>query len=97
MAHPKTTSDDDVRKDKEGLPVPKRIIMKAIATVKVNDKLITDLSIGFKKSKFEKVNEIPKKHRELLKQIQAIDSTAYFEFNTIIIEDPTDIPNGTAY
>ena len=97
MAHPKTTSDDDVLKDMEGLPVPKRIVMKAIATVEVNDKLITDLSIGFKKSKFEKVNEIPKKHRELLKQIQAIDSTAYFESNTNIIEDPTDISNGDEY
>ena len=43
--------------DNEGLPVPKRIIKKSISTLEINDKLITDLSIGFKKSKYEKVNE----------------------------------------
>ena len=97
MAHPKTTSNDEFAMDNDSLPVPKRIIKQCIATKEINDKLITELSIGFKKSKFEKVNEIPKKHRELLKQIQAIDSTAYFESNTQIIEDSTDIPNGTEY
>ena len=63
--------------DKENVPVPKRIIRKAITTFIIDDKIVTDLSIGFKKSRNEKINEIPKKHRELLKQIQAINSYEY--------------------
>ena len=74
MARPNLTSDDDVVIDKDGTAVPKRVIRKAISSVVINDKIITELSIGFKKSRQEKVNEIPKKHHELLRQIQAIDS-----------------------
>ena len=63
----------------------------------INDKIITELSIGFKKIRQEKVNEIPKKYRKLLRNIQAIDSSEYFEVNTNLIEDPSDIPNGADY
>ena len=74
MACPNLPSDDEVVIDNDGVAVPKRIIRQAISSVVINDKIITELSIGFKKSRQEKVNEIPKKHRELLRQIQAIDS-----------------------
>ena len=52
--------------DKDGRPVPKRVILQALNVKQINGKIITALSIGFKKAKNEKVNEIPKKHRELL-------------------------------
>lgn len=61
--------------------VPTRVILKAIETITTHNKVITQLAIGLKKSKDEKINEIPRKHRELLARIQEIDGTAFIKSN----------------
>ena len=50
MAQPKPLSNDEYVMEKDNKPVPKRIIRKSITTVKIDYKIITNLSIGFKKS-----------------------------------------------
>ena len=74
-----------------------RVIRKALEYNPINNKVVTALSIGFKKSRQEQINAIPRKHRDLLARIQAIDGNAYLETNYIQIEDPTEIPDGEEY
>ena len=74
-----------------------RVIRKALEYNPINNKVVTELSIGFKKSRHEQVNAIPRKHRDLLARIQAINGNAYLETNCIQIEDPTEIPDGEEY
>ena len=95
-----TDNDDDTspvqNNDYDG-SVQTRIIRKALEYNPINNKVVTELSIGFKKSRHEQVNTIPRKHRYLLTRIQSIDGNAYLETNCIQIEDPTEIPDGEEY
>ena len=97
MAHPKELSDDDASIENTGPPVSKRVIRQLVATCTLHDKLITNISIGFKTSRNEKVNDIPRKMRDILKRIQEIDGNAFLEANTNYIEDPTQIPDGAPF
>ena len=98
---PKNTDNDDdtspVQNNDYDGSVQTRIIRKALEYNPTNNKVVTELSIGFKKSKHEQVNAIPRKHRDLLARIQAIDGNAYIETNCIQIEDATEIPDGEEY
>ena len=98
---PKNTDTDDdnspVQNNDYDSPMQKRIIRKALEYNPTNNKFITELSIGFKKSRNEQVNAIPRKHRDLFTRIQAIDGNAYLETQSIQIEDATEIPDGEEY
>ena len=97
MAHPKELPDDDASIESTGPPVSKRVIRQTVATYTSHEKLITNISVGFKTSRNEKVNDIPRKMRDLLMKIQAIDGNAFLEANTNYIEDPTQIPDGASF
>ena len=98
---PKITDLDDdtspVQNNDYNGKVQPRVIRKALEYNTINKKVVTELSIGFKKSRTEQINEILRKHRDLLARIKAIDGNAYLETNNIQLEDPTEIPDGEAY
>ena len=98
---PKISDPDDdtspVQNNDYNGKVQPRVNRKALEYNPINNKVVTELSIGFKKSRNEQINEIPRKHRDLLARIQAIDGNAYLGTNCIQLEDSTEIPDGEAY
>ena len=97
MATRKPEHDNEPSSVENNDNVPIRVIRKAIETNTTHNKVVTQLAIGFKKSKDEKISEISRKDCELIARIQEIDGNAFIESNQIKIEDPTEIPDGDTY